>query len=69
MRMQYLVKLHGFLHKLHAHAIYLVMQFYLVGCRSTRLDLRNVVLSNEHKQQIFEMGVLRKWSVGARQTA
>ena len=48
--------------KLHAHAIYWVMQSYRVGCRSTRLDLRNVVLWNEHKQRIFERCTLRKWS-------
>ena len=61
--MQFLVKLHGFLHKLHVHAIFLVMQFYHVGCRSTRLDLRNVVLSNEFKQKILKRCTLRKWLV------
>ena len=63
MRMQFLVKLHEFLHKLHAHAIFLVMQFYRVGCRSTRLTLRNVVLSNQYKQKIFKRCTLRKWLV------
>ena len=32
MRMQFLIKLHGFLPKLHAHAIYWVMQSYRAGC-------------------------------------
>ena len=63
MRMQFFIKLHGFLPKLHVHAIYRVMQSYHVGCHSTRLDLGNVVLWNEHKQQIFERCMLRKWSV------
>ena len=40
--------------KLHVHAIYRVMQSYCVGCRSTRMDLRKLVLWNERKQQIFE---------------
>ena len=63
MRMQFLVKLHGFLHKLHAHAIFLIMQSFHVGCRSTRLDLRNVVLLNQYKQKIFKRCTLRKWLV------
>ena len=57
------VKLHGFLPKLHEHAIYRVLQSYCVGCCSTRLDLRNVVFWNEHKLKIFERCMLRKWSV------
>ena len=46
--------------KLNAHAIYWELQSYCVGCRSTHLGLRNVVLLNEHKLKIFERGMLRK---------
>ena len=63
MRMQFLVKLHGLLPKLRTHAIYWAMQSYHVECCLARLDLRNVVLWNKHKQKIFEKYTLRKWLI------
>ena len=46
-----------------AHPQLVFIKFYRVGCSSTRLDLRNVVLSNEHKQKIVERCTLRKRSI------
>ena len=62
MRMEFLVKLHRFLPKLYAYAIYQVIQSYCVVCRSTRLDLSNVVLWNEHKQKISKRLIKRSVS-------
>ena len=49
--------------KLHAHAIFLCMQFHQDGCRSTRLDFRNHVLwdesSGQNKKSLFFKNKIR----------